>query len=118
MKVGGVKTNCLPSPCESLLIPEGWEHYMCVFVFRKFECHVVPLICPLTVMMSLMMISSEENAERIMLDPTSRENPKFKDLLKVRDHILPPLFNHSCVIFIKQHTEGKSVIVFWCVIRS
>ncbi|KAM8861448.1 beta-parvin isoform 2-T3 [Synchiropus picturatus] len=25
----------------------------------------------------------EENAERIMLDPTSRENPKFKDLLKV-----------------------------------
>uniref|UniRef100_A0A8C5GWQ6 Calponin-homology (CH) domain-containing protein n=1 Tax=Gouania willdenowi TaxID=441366 RepID=A0A8C5GWQ6_GOUWI len=25
----------------------------------------------------------EENAERIMLDPTSRENPKFKDLQKV-----------------------------------
>uniref|UniRef100_A0A3Q0QVC1 Parvin, beta n=1 Tax=Amphilophus citrinellus TaxID=61819 RepID=A0A3Q0QVC1_AMPCI len=25
----------------------------------------------------------EENAERIMLDPTSRDNPKFKDLLKV-----------------------------------
>uniref|UniRef100_A0A3P9Q2L7 Parvin, beta n=1 Tax=Poecilia reticulata TaxID=8081 RepID=A0A3P9Q2L7_POERE len=25
----------------------------------------------------------EENAERIMLDPTSRENPKFKDLVKV-----------------------------------
>lgn len=27
--------------------------------------------------------SAEENAERIMLDPTSRENLKFKDLLKV-----------------------------------
>ncbi|XP_014329092.1 beta-parvin isoform X3 [Xiphophorus maculatus] len=25
----------------------------------------------------------EENAERMMLDPTSRENPKFKDLVKV-----------------------------------
>ncbi|GAA6095580.1 beta-parvin isoform X2 [Tachysurus ichikawai] len=25
----------------------------------------------------------EENAERIMLDPTSRENPKFKELQKV-----------------------------------
>lgn len=29
----------------------------------------------------------EENAERVMLDPTSRDNLKFKDLLKVEwDH--------------------------------
>lgn len=32
---------------------------------------------------SLKNITTEENAERIMLDPTSRENPKFKDLVKV-----------------------------------
>lgn len=32
---------------------------------------------------------SEENAERVMLDPTSRENLKFKDLLKVKhSHML------------------------------
>lgn len=34
-------------------------------------------------------VVSEENAERVMLDPTSRDNLKFKDLLKVeRDHAL------------------------------
>lgn len=32
---------------------------------------------------------SEENAERVMLDPTSRDNLKFKDLLKVQwDHTI------------------------------
>lgn len=34
-------------------------------------------------------VISEENAERVMLDPMSRENLKFKDLLKVKSsHIL------------------------------
>lgn len=37
----------------------------------------------LTVLISLTLSLSEENAERIMLDPASRENLKFKDLLKV-----------------------------------
>lgn len=33
---------------------------------------------------------TEENAERTMLDPTSREDPKFKDLQRVCFTLLPP----------------------------
>lgn len=52
--------------CESTR--EWWE--LCLYV----------CVCPNTF---FFLTLPEENAERIMLDPTSRENLKFKDLQKV-----------------------------------
>lgn len=48
------------------------------------------------VLTDLFLALSEENAERIMLDPTSRENLKFKDLLKVVcDHMWKYIFSSA-----------------------
>lgn len=52
-----------------------------------YKCSLVSWFC-------LMLYLSEENAERIMLDPTSRENLKFKDLLKV-DIVISPQHSQS-----------------------
>lgn len=61
--------------------PESDEKTVCVCV------------CALTY---LFLTLSEENAERIMLDPTSRENLKFKDLLKVVcDHMWQHTFSSA-----------------------
>lgn len=37
----------------------------------------------IVIKMFCVFFSTEESAERVMLDPTSRENPQFKDLQKV-----------------------------------
>lgn len=45
----------------------------------------LPLPLPLTLPLTLPPVSlAEENEERTMIDPTSKEDPKFKELVKVR----------------------------------
>lgn len=121
----GWRRLCLMLPRESLLTWEWWEeHCVCVSVDlylhetkkyiciqREFDCHEHPLTCPLTVLTSLTLSSSEENAERIMLDPTSRENLKFKDLLKVvRHHIVPTYITSPQLKQNSQKSEENSLI--------
>lgn len=106
------------SPCESLLrvrvigtlcarvfvsvdlCLSETKTYVCI----QRKCHYkLALTCPLTVLTSLTLSSSEENAERIMLDPTSRENLKFKDLLKVVwDQVL-----HTNMVSLQHNQSSK-----------
>uniref|UniRef100_A0A665TV15 Calponin-homology (CH) domain-containing protein n=1 Tax=Echeneis naucrates TaxID=173247 RepID=A0A665TV15_ECHNA len=87
----GEDTSVTQSPCESLflvlllLIRKTTDIYVYMYIYiyiviSYFILYTFILSPPLT---ALTFSLPEENAERIMLDPTSRENLKFKDLLKV-----------------------------------
>ncbi|KAK1327599.1 hypothetical protein QTO34_012888 [Cnephaeus nilssonii] len=44
----------------------------------------LPLPPPLPLPLTLPFVPAEENEERTMIDPTSKDDPKFKELVKVR----------------------------------
>lgn len=60
----------------------GAEAFQSQWVNQQERVCVCVLACA-CVRVFFLITLPEENAERIMLDPTSRENLKFKDLLKV-----------------------------------
>lgn len=66
---------------------------------------------PESALTDLFLTFSEENAERIMLDPTSRENLKFKDLLKV---VCDHMWKHTFSSAWPDTAEWERVIVLLC----